>query len=107
MSVSLTRPSARHPSRVSARLDELDLKGKVVEVLDRWPAAGVAIWRRTRWVTGVIHWPRRRGRRCRSHRTSKRLIGRGTRVRAQRTSDTDRDSFRLALSSLFALERDP
>src|SRR5215204_1557273 len=37
-------PAAMRPaSDQSARIDDLDLKGKVVEVLDRWPSAGLAV----------------------------------------------------------------
>jgi CubicO group peptidase (beta-lactamase class C family) len=43
MTTSRTEPTSRHLSTASARSDELDLKLKVGEVLDRWPSAGLAV----------------------------------------------------------------
>jgi CubicO group peptidase (beta-lactamase class C family) len=43
MSTSPTERRSGHASGASARIDELDLKLKVAEVLDRWPSAGVAV----------------------------------------------------------------
>jgi CubicO group peptidase (beta-lactamase class C family) len=40
---SLTEPRIAHPERSYPGIDDLDLKAKVAEVLDRWPAAGLAI----------------------------------------------------------------
>jgi CubicO group peptidase (beta-lactamase class C family) len=41
MSTSLSEPRVRQDA--SARIDELDLRRKAVELLDRWPSAGVAV----------------------------------------------------------------
>ena len=43
MSGSLSPRRSGQPDGASARLDEPDLKARVVEVLDRWPSAGVAV----------------------------------------------------------------
>lgn len=43
VSASLNGPTAGQASRTFERVDDLDLKAKVVEVLERWPSAGVAV----------------------------------------------------------------
>jgi len=43
MSGSLSQPRSGQPDGASARLNEPDLRDRVVEVLDRWPSAGVAV----------------------------------------------------------------
>ena len=41
--MTAVEPKAPHRNGAPARPDELDLKRNVVEVLDRWPSAGVAV----------------------------------------------------------------
>ena len=43
MSTPLTEPSSKQANGALAQIDEPDLKRKIVEVLDRWPSAGVAV----------------------------------------------------------------
>jgi CubicO group peptidase (beta-lactamase class C family) len=41
--MSLTEPKTSTANRASARIDDLELKLKVAEVLNRWPSAGLAV----------------------------------------------------------------
>ena len=43
MSTSFTVPTIGHAGPTGARIDDGDLRAKVVEVLDRWPSAGLAV----------------------------------------------------------------
>jgi len=41
--MSLTEPESRHRNGALSRIDDLDLRRRVAEVLDRWPSAGLAV----------------------------------------------------------------
>ena len=41
--MGLTEPQGRQANQAPAPIDELDLRLRVVEVLDRWPSAGLAV----------------------------------------------------------------
>ncbi len=43
MSTSFTVPTMEHAGPTGARIDAVDLRVKIVEVLDRWPSAGLAV----------------------------------------------------------------